>query len=331
MKPTACWFLAATLVATPVCAQTHLVIITGLSGEPRYAEEFHGWATTLMEAASNRWGLTKSSVHYLAETTERDPERIAARSTRENIEEVLRGLAGRAGSEDRIFIVLIGHGTVRGEEARFNLPGPDMTAGDFAALLAGFPTQKIVFVNAASASGGFIVALSGNNRTIITATRSASERNRTLFGGFFAEAFAGDGADVDKDERVSALEAFNYARREVARAYEAEGRLLTEHALLDDNGDGEGSDEPQGDPDGSLARSLFMVGGAGAAAGRQPPADPRLAELYRERESLERRVAALRARKDEMDPEAYERQLEETLIEIALKSRAIREIEEGIR
>ncbi|UCF21272.1 MAG: hypothetical protein JSU87_07795 [Gemmatimonadota bacterium] len=331
MRPTAAWLLAASLAATPVCAQTQLVVITGLSGEPRYAEEFHAWATTLLEAALNRWGLAESSVHYLAEATERDPERIVARSTRENIEEILRALAERVGPDEQIFIILIGHGTVRGEEARVNLPGPDMTAANFAALLEAFPTQKIVFVNAASASGGFIEALSAGNRTVITATRSASERNRTLFGRYFVEAFAGAGADVDKDDRVSALEAFSYAKREVARAYEAEGRLLTEHALLDDNGDGEGSDEPQGDPDGSLARSVFMVGGLGAAAGREQPADPRLAELYRDREELERQVAALRARKNEMDPEAYERQLEATLIEIALKTRAIREVEEGVR
>ncbi len=205
-----------------------------------------------------------------------------------------------------------------------------MTATDFAKLLDLFTTQEVVFVNTASASGDFIARLSAPNRTVITATRSGNERNQTLFGRYFVEAFADDGADVDKNDRVSALEAFDYARREVARAYESEGRLLTEHALLDDNGDGEGSNEPDPrDSDGALARTLFLGDEAPAAAADGEPADPRLAALYEQQRVLEEQIAELRQRKEQMELSDYERRLEELLVELALKTREIRRIEEG--
>ncbi len=321
--------LGLSWLAVPAAAQTHLVVITGLGGEPRYAAAFHEWATTFIDAAEGRWGVPESNVVYLAEKVETDPSRISTRSTRENVESTLRDLAGRAGHDDRIFVLLIGHGSMRDGESRFNLPGPDMMPAEFDALLEAFPTQMMVYVNAASSSGEFIATLSGERRVIITATRSGAERNQTLFAAYFVEAFAGDGADVDKDERVSALEAFDYARREVARVYESDGRLLTEHALLDDNADGEGSSEPgPQEADGPLARTLFLSAGTETVASGAVPSDPRLAALYGEKRRLEEQVAALRLRKDEMDPEVYESELEELLVELALNTRSIRELEE---
>ena len=260
--------LMALLTPAPTAAQqSFLLVVSGLSGEPRYAETFHNWATKMLGAAEARWGLPAENVVYLAERMDRDPNRISARSTRENVEEAFRDIAERAGPSDQVFILLIGHGTTRDGEALFNLPGPDMSAVDFARLLGSLPTQKVAFVNAASSSGDFLAALSGPNRTVITATRSGHEKNETIFARFFVEAYAGEGADADKDERVSVLEAFNFARREVARVYESDGLLLTEHALLDDDGDGEGSGDP--DPlsggEGRLARTLFLTGGAALA------------------------------------------------------------------
>ena len=324
--------LVALLAPAPAAAQqSFLLVVSGLSGEPRYAEVFHAWATKMLGAAEARWGLPEENVVYLAEKTDRDPNRIPARSTRENVEGAFRDIAQRAGPDDQVFILLIGHGTTRDGEAFVNLPGPDMSAADFAKLLDLLPTQRVVFVNAASASGNFISVLSGQNRTVITATRSGYEKNETIFAGFFVEAYAGEGADVDKDDRVSVLEAFNFARREVARVYESDGLLLTEHALLDDDADGEGSAEPdpQGGGEGRLARTLFLTGGA--AVGAQTPSDPRLAALYEEKRALEEEIAALRQRKDELDTATYERELERLLVDLALKTREIRELEEALR
>ena len=309
-------------VATAAEAQTHVVIISGLGGEPRFSEAFTRWSTALRTAAIDRLGVPESSVTYLAE---RAGGAATDRATKEAVTRTIEDLAVRARPNDQILIVLIGHGSASGGDAKFNLPGPDMTAADFANLLDLFPTQRVALVNAASASGGFIGPLSGPNRTIVTATRNDAERLETKFGGHFVRAFAEDVADVDKDERVSILEAFLYAKREVEREYDDENRMLTEHALLDDNGDGEGSLEP--DPastDGALARGFFITAGDAAP---DAPSDPRLAELYETRRSLEDSVAALRARKDRTDPAEYERELERLLLELARTTRAIRQHE----
>jgi uncharacterized caspase-like protein len=197
-------------------AQTQLLLVTGLSGEPQYAQQFNGWGASLVDAARTRYGLRPDQVVWLAETPEADAARIAGRSTRENVEKSLRELAGRAGPADRVLVVLIGHGGTEGEP-RLSLPGPDLTAADLARFLAAFPTQTVAVVNAASASGGFQAALAGRNRTVVTATKSGLEGNEAVFGGFFVDAFARDGADTDNDGRVSLLEAFDYASGEVER------------------------------------------------------------------------------------------------------------------
>ncbi|HSG82785.1 MAG TPA: hypothetical protein VLC48_11065 [Gemmatimonadota bacterium] len=310
-------------------AQVHLVVVSGLSGEAKYAESFHEWATGLCDAATRRWGVPESNIVYLAEKVERDPRRIAGRSTWENVQSAVRAVADRAGTQDLVFIVVIGHGTVQDDQAKLSLPGPDPTMQDVAGLLDAFPTQPLVFVNTASASGDFIGALSAEGRAVVTATRSGRERNETIFGRFFIEAYAADVADADKDGRVSVLEAFNYARGETARLYESENRLLTEHPLLDDNGDGEGSEEPGSEAlDGRFAARLFLSGAVDPRVATGEIADPKLAALYAERRALEDAVAELRLRKDEMATEAYETELERLLLELALKTREIRELEE---
>ena len=317
------------LAAGPLRGQTHVVVITGLSGEPRYAELFEQWATTLIDAARERWNVPESNVVYLAEEADGAAGLVSARSTRENIQRELEELAARTAPGDQIIIVLIGHGSTRAGEARFNLPGPDMTAADFDALLQVFGDRKVALINGASASGDFIPELSAPDRVVVTATRSGRERSETMFPRFFVQAFAGDDADADKDGRVSILEAFNYAQGEVARAYEREGRLLTEHALLDDNGDGVGSDAPGIEADdGALAQAIYLAAGPGDVVSTS---DPRLRTLYERRRALEREIAELRARKDELSSEEYERELERLLVEVALTTREIRALEGGER
>ncbi len=307
----------------------HILIVSGIGGQQQYSDAFHSWGVSMVDAARDRLKLPPENINYLAERPDRDPERIQGRSTKENVERALAELAQRAGPTDRVFILLIGHGSVNGEESRFNLPGPDITAAQFAEHLARFATQTVVLANTSSASGEFVSVLSGPNRVILTATKTGFERNETIFGQFFVEAFAEDGADVDKDERISVLEAFNYARLQVARTYEADKRLLTEHAVLDDNADGEGSTEPDPDAsDGALARGLFLDRLGTVAAG---PAggDSVLVVLYNEKREIETQIQTLRNVKDQIEEEDYEAQLEELLVRLALKNREVRAREEG--
>lgn len=324
--------LAALLTLAALQSPTgdrHLLVVSGIGGEPAYRERFYEWGATMVDAAHDRLGLPEANVVFLAERTERDPDRIDDRSTKENIEAALAAMAQRAAADDVVAILFIGHGSMQGDEARFSIPGPDVTAADLNAMLAQFPTQTIVVVNAASASGAFVGPLAGPNRVILTSTKTGFEANESHFGGFFVEAFAGDGADVDKDERVSILEAFTYARLQVRRLYEDDNRLLTEHAVLDDDGDGEGSDDPDGgDGDGALARTLFLDR-AGVVAAGPTGGDSVLVALYEEKRELESRIATLRNLRGEMEEAAYEAELEELLVELAMKNREIRAREGG--
>ena len=329
--------LAATLAMAPDVSRAQsghvrVLIVTGVAGEPQYADQFFTQATTMIDALKTRFGVPDSDVVYLAENPARDAARIKAASTKENIERELTALGARSKTGDVLFVMLIGHGNGDGTTSKFAIPGPDITANDVARVLDGIGGPTIAVVNAASASGGFVAALSGPNRVIVTATKSDMERNETRFATYFIQAYSSDVADTDKDGRVSVLEAFDYARREVARAYESEHHLLTEHAQLDDNGDKKGTAAPDAkSADGSLARRVFFGGKAGsvAAAAHAASNDPRVAALEREKDSIETKLDSLRRRKASMDSTAYEKALEDLLVQLAEKNKAIRDATGG--
>ncbi|MFC1660432.1 hypothetical protein ACFL3S_03050 [Gemmatimonadota bacterium] len=325
-------FLTVGALSAPQPSQaqeTRVLLVVGLGGDPEYRELFLGRALEFTSAMEGL-GVPRGNIVYLGERPDDAPEAIQARSTKENVASVLAGMAGEAETGDRILVVLIGHGTSQGGEARFNLPGPDLTPADLDVMLGAFPAQTVAVVNTTPASGPFLAALSGAGRVILTATRSAQERNETQFGGYFVEALADEGSDLDKDGRISLLEAFDYARREVERYYETRNLLATEHPVLDDDGDGEGSADPGADgPDGSLARTFWLGGGRRerGVLGEVPEGinDPELRGLYLEKADLERRVAELRALKSQMEESRYEQELEDLLVALALKNREIRE------
>ncbi len=303
----------STALLTPLAhAQetTHLLIVVGLGGEPASADAFHQWAASLRTAAEKKLAIPRAQIAYLGEKQERDASQIDGRSTRENLAAELHKIAARARPGETVALILIGHGSAAAGEARFNLPGPDVSGGELAKLLDPLALQKLVVVNAFSSSGDFLKPLSGKNRVIIAATKSGIEKNESVFGKFWSEAIAGDVADVDKDGRTSIAEAFDYAKQQVASSYEKDNRLLTEHAMLEDG------------QAGALARTTFL-GGVPRAA-ETPSGDPRVAQLEKERRALEDRVLALRAQKDALAADAYEKELERLLLELALKGEAIR-------
>ena len=324
--------VAGAAAAGPSSAQeTHLLLVLGLSGNETYHERFHGWATTIRDAAVERLGIPEANVTWLDDDPAAAPGRISERATVRALGSAIGTIAGRAGPEDRILVVLIGHGTSRDGQARFNLAGPDLSPAELDLMLDRLAPRRVAVVHTGSVSGDFIPDLSGPTRTVIAATRSGRESNETWFAGYFAQALAEDGSDLDKDGRISLLEAFEFARRGVARYFENENLLATEHAVLDDDGDGNGTMEPGPDStDGALA-ATFYVGGAPALAAARAAAgdDPVLGRLLDERAGLEERIAALQARKDLLEPSAYESELEVLLIELALKNREIREREAG--
>jgi hypothetical protein len=284
-----------------VAQRVHVLAITGLSGEPAYRLAFESAASTLVDSARSRWKVSDSSLVVLAEDTTSKRLRASGRSTKDEIAKAFMTLSRRVAPGDVLVVFIVGHGSGEGADSRVSLPGPDATAADFAGWLAGFARQSVVFVNAASGSGDFRAALAGPRRVVVTATRTALERNETKFAAPFVRGLTSDEADADKDGRVSVLEAFTYARKEVARAYETESKMLTEHAALSDS---------------AVARTVSF----GAARG---VIDPRASALVTERQDLEAQVAALRGKKESMPAAAYDAELERLLVLVAEKTQAI--------
>lgn len=297
--------------ATVASAQTQLVIVSGLSGDPKYAPLFSTTAHNLAKAAHERAQIPDSAIAWLGELPTVNSPWYRGQSRRENVERVLARLAARPDSAEQVVIVLIGHGAGEGAETRLSLPGADLTAADFARLLASLGNRRVAFVNLTSASGDMLNVLAAPNRVVMTATKSAFERNESQFGRFFVDAFAQDGADADKDGRVSLLEAFRYAEAETKRFYDDQGRLATEH--------------PQMADEGQLARRFFLAAGKFGGA----VADSRLSALYAERFTLDEQIQALKKKKVGMDASAYERELERLLLDLARKAREIRKLERG--
>jgi hypothetical protein len=300
----ACVALAMTLFCAGVAhaQRVHVLIITGLSGEPQYRARFNDAAATLADTARLRWGVADSSLIVLGEDPAQDPKHIQARSTKEEVGQAFVRLSRRVAPGDIVLVFLNGHGAGEGPNSRVNLPGPDPTAAEFAAWISGFARQTVVFVNAASGSGDFARVLAGRGRIIVAATKTGIERNETVFAGPFVRGLTSSEADADKDGRVSVYEAFDYAKKEVGRLYEVDNKLLTEHAVLSDT---------------ALARTVAF----GARSGN---ADPRVVALVAERQELESQVAALRARKATTDSTTYEHELERLLLLVAEKTQAIR-------
>jgi hypothetical protein len=276
--------------------------VAGLSGEPAYRASFAAAARATREAARTRWGVADSSVIVLTEDSLPVAGVSDGRSTRANVQAGLARLAARARAGDVVLVLLLGHGAGEGAGSRVNLPGPDATAADYAAWLAPLAAQQVVVVNAASGSGDFVPVLAAPGRVVITATRSALERNAPRFATPFVEALGSDAADSDKDGRLSVLELFRFTRAAVARAYEAANTLQVEHPVLSDSA--------------AAARIAF--------AREAAPANARVAALLAERQALESALAALRGRKGAMDAAAYEAELERLLVAIAEKTQAIK-------
>ena len=298
---------------TASAQDTHLLVIVGVGGDEEHTKQFHKWALSVLDVGK-KVGIPDANVTYLGENPDKDAGRMKARSTKENVTRAFADLAARAKPNDELFILLIGHGSYDGRQGVFNLPGPDLTAADYAKLLEKFPTQKIAFVNTASASGAFLEPLAGPARTIVTATKTGGERNEPRFAEYFVEALGSESADRDRNGRVSILEAFDYAASKVKAAYEKEGHILTEHAALEDGSQGK------------LAGTQFLAPERSRTAAAQA-APPALRAILEERDSLERQVNDLRLRKESMDPARYDQELERLLTELAVKTKAIRDFE----
>jgi hypothetical protein len=300
---------AAAAPAAPAADVPTVIVVVGVQGEEEFGNVFAAQADAWMEIVRTV-GAKGVLIGGPEATTATDRERFQAALAAEP----------RLGRGE-LWVVLIGHGTFDGKEPKFNLRGPDVTGSDLAEWLKPIARPTVV-VDTSSASAPFMNKLAGAGRVIITATRSGAEENYTRFGTHFVKALLSPDSDFDKDGQVSLLEGFLAGSASLAEFYKTEGRLASEHPLIDDNGDGLGTPpdwfrgvravkraQNNVAPDGTRAMQLSLIPSA-AEKSLSP-------EVRAQRDALELKLVELRDNKSRMDEDAYYRQLEQLLLQIA--------------
>ncbi len=307
MKTLAMLLLAALSAPAATGAVTYYLTIAGLGGEPDYAQRFKMWAEDI-DGSLKKAGGDSSVTTLNAPRLEQIRTRFA-------------DLAKQAKPADSLVVILIGHGTYDGHDYKFNIPGADLTATELAALLDRVPAQRQLVVNMTSSSGGSIEQLRRPNRIVIAATKTGSEKNATNFARYFAEALREPAADTDKNESISALEAFRYAQTKTTEFFDTQKRLATEHSVIEDTGKGTGERTVTTENgQGKLAASFTVVRlGANAAAARDPNKRP----LLDKKEQLEQAIEKLKFEKAAMPAQEYKRQLTQLLLELARTQEAL--------
>jgi len=284
-----------------------LIVVVGAAGEESYGTVFKASGAAFVQAGET----AHANVHALGSDESTD--------VHEGFKSLLA--AESPTGPEPLWLVLIGHGTVDGKEGKFNLRGADLTASELAAMLK--PMERPVVVIAAfSSSGAFLAPLSAPGRVIVTATRTGGESNYSHFAEKIAQTITNPAADLDHDGQTSLLEAWLSAARQVAEFYESDGRLATEHSLLDDNGDtlGTPADWFSGTrvvkkandarlPDGRRAHQLHLLPSPGDAA--------LSSETRAQRDKLELEIAALRDKKESLPEDEYYAQLEGLCVRLA--------------
>ena len=289
------------LAAGSARASVYYVTVAGLGGEPDYEQRFTATAKDLdkLFKASGDAG----HVYTL----------FGAQATKAQLTGVLAGVARDAKASDDLVVTLIGHGSFDGVEYKFNLVGPDITAAELAELCNKIAAKRQLIVDTTSASGGAVAALERPGRAVIVATKSGTEKNATVFARYWVEALQDPGADVDKSDSISAMEAFEYADRKTANFYESQKRLATEHAEFEDMGKGQAVRSP--DRSEGVMLSSFTVLRIGAS--QKAANDPAKRALLDKKEELEQKIDALKYQKAAMEPGDYKKQLTDALVQLA--------------
>ena len=262
-----------------------VVIVAGAPGTEEYGKKFTAQVEAWKTACAK--GEVPLEIIRGGETTAKLSKRLAD-----------------AKADRSLWLVLIGHGTFDGREAKFSAEGPDFDVKQLSDWLKPLK-QEIAIIQTASASGGFLKSLSGKSRIVITSTKSPDEVFYARFGEHFAEAIGGLAeADLDQDKQVSLLEAFRHASKAAVTFYENEGRLATEHALIEDNGDGVGTryEMIEGAADGARAAQLVLV---------LSEEEQKLTDAQRStRDGLERELKSLKDQRAKLSADEYYTKLE---------------------
>jgi hypothetical protein len=289
------------LFAISARADSYFVTVAGLGGEPEFESRFEDWAKSL-------------DTIYRADPSAKVDTLSGAQATKVNVEAKLRALATTK-PDDQVVVTLIGHGTFDDREYKLALPGPDLSATELGQLLDKIPARQLV-VDMTTSSGGAIPILQKPKRVVIAATKAGTEKSSVaIFPRYWIEALRDPAADADKNDSITALEAFRYAQAKVEKFFTTENRLATEHAVIEDAGKGDGVKDPSADNGEGLAAARFILVHLGASAAVAK--DPAKQQLVKHLEDLDAKLDELKYEKASIDPADYRRQLQTLMIDRA--------------
>lgn len=218
------------------------IVVVGLPGDDEHDELFRStsqayvrWLTETLSCDANRVLLVG---HNPAERG----AKLGA--TKEQFAAAVAELSGKIQPEDALWVVTLGHANYDGERGWLHLAGPDLNDLELAEQFAEVECREQVFWLTHTCSGWFLPALSRPGRIVIAATEADQEVNETEFPQALLDAAAQPVVELDRDVdgRVSLAELFLAASERVAATFKADNRVPTEHAQLDDDGDGSGSE-----------------------------------------------------------------------------------------
>jgi hypothetical protein len=284
-------------------ADTYFLTVAGLGGEADYEQRFRAMASDL------------DRVLKAADPTNHVTTLSGDQATRAHMTEALQSIADQAMADDQFVLILIGHGSYDGRQYKLNLVGPDISAAAIAQLCNSIPARQQLIVNTTSSSGASIAALAHQGRAVIAATKSGTEKNATVFARYWVDALRDSTADTDKNDSISALEAFQYATAKTAEFYESQKRLATEHAIFADSGSAVALRTASLTSGAGRSLSGFVLvrlGTSGVAA-----ADPAKRGLLARKQQLESQIDTLKYQRAAMSPEEYKQQLTQALVALA--------------
>lgn len=292
---------AAVLSMGTARAGSFYLTIAGLGGEPEFEQRFAGWAGDITRSLQ---GEANAKVETLS----------GKDATKANILAKLSAIAGQAKADDTLVVLLMGHGSYDDIDYKLNIPGPDLSATELRDALNKIPARQVV-VAATAGSGGAVERLQKDKRIVITATKAGTERNATVFARFWVEAFRDPAADTDKNQTLTALEAYKYAKIKTKDYFDTLKRLPTEHSLLEDTGKGDGEQDPTVQNGQGLLAGRFPLLHLGTSAAAA--ATPAKQAALKRKDDLETQIDELKYRKAAMDLQTYNRQMQQLLLELA--------------
>jgi len=307
------------LTARPLLPQSssYALIVSSASGNSEFKEKFWNWSSQMAKVLKDEMRVPRENIILLTEDPSMNAALTNGKATKAELAKAFDGLAAKVPADGRLLVLLIGHGSFDGMDYKFNLVGPDATGAELRGWLDRFEKRQVVVVSTTPCSGVLTKILSRKGRIVITATKSEFENNDTIFGQFFVDAFKNLAADMDKNSEVSMLEAYLYAAQRVEAWYKEQGRLATEHPLLEDNGDATGVARPSpANGEGLLAAKVSLHAPSTALA-TTGGSSSELQALGAEKQRLEGAIQDLKYKKATLPEAEYNKQMESLLIQLA--------------